>query len=70
MIEIIENAGAPAVFTETAIPGRLSQQVAGETGVKLIGGLHTGSLTGEGGEAETYLDLMRHNTRTIVEALQ
>ncbi len=69
LIEIIEEQEAPAVFTEAAIPARLSQRVAEDTGVKLIGGLHTGSLT-VSGEADTYLDMMRHNTTIIVEALR
>ena len=69
LIGAIEEQDAPAVFTEAAIPARLSQRVAEETGVKLIGGLHTGSLT-VSGEADTYLDMMRHNTSVIVEVLR
>ena len=69
LIEAIEHAGAPAVFTEAAIPARLSERVADETGVTLVGGLHTGSLT-EGGNSDTYLEMMRVNTEVIVEALQ
>ncbi len=69
LIEAIEHAGAPAVFTEAAIPARLSERVADETGVTLVGGLHTGSLT-EGGNSDTYLDMMRVNTEVIVGGLQ
>ena len=69
LIESIEQAGAPAVFTEATIPARLSERVADETGVTLVGGLRTGSLS-EGGNADTYLDMMRVNTEVIVGALQ
>lgn len=69
LIEAIEQAGAPAVFTEAAIPARLSERVADETGVTLVGGLHTGSLTEEG-NSDTYLEMMRVNTEVIVGALQ
>ena len=44
-------------------------KIANETGAQLIGGLYTGSLGAEGGEAGTYLDFMRYNVSTIVEAL-
>ena len=70
LIETIEHEGVHAVFTEQSHSARLAQRVAEETGADLIGGLYTGSLGAPGGEAGSYLDLMRHNTTIIVEALQ
>ncbi len=70
LIETIEHEGVPAVFTETIISGRLAQRVAEETGAKLVAGLYTGSLSEPDGDAGTYLDLMRHDTTIIVEALR
>ena len=70
LIETIEHEGVHAVFTERSHSERLAQRVAEETGADLIGGLYTGSLGEPGGEAGTYIDLMRHNTTIIVEALQ
>ena len=70
LIETIEHEGVTAVFTETTHTDRLAQRVAEETGAALVGGLHTGSLGEEGGEAGNYLDFMRHNTTVIVEALK
>lgn len=70
LIETIEHEGVPAVFTETIISDRLAQRVAEETGAKLVAGLYTGSLSEPDGDAGTYLDMMRHNTTTIVEALR
>ena len=70
LIETIEHEGVPAVFTEKSHSERLAQRVAEETGATLVGGLYTGSLGEPGGEAGTYLDLMRYNTTTIVEALR
>ena len=70
LIETIEHEGVPAVFTEKSHSERLARRVAEETGATLIGGLYTGSLGDAGGEAGTYLDLMRHNTTAIVEALR
>ena len=70
LIETIEHEAVPAVFTEKSHSERLAQRVAEETGATLIGGLYTGSLSEAGGQAGTYLDLMRHNTTIIVEALR
>ena len=70
LIEAIEHEGAPAVFAETSHSDRLARRIAEETDTKLVGGLYTGSLGEPGGEAGTYLDLMRHNVDTIVGALQ
>ena len=70
LIETIEHEGVHAVFTEQSHSARLAQRVAEETGADLIGGLYTGSLGDEGSEAATYIELMRHNTEIIVEALQ
>ena len=70
LIETIEHEGAPAVFTEKSHSERLARRIAGGTGAKHVGGLYTGSLGAPGGEAGTYLDLMRYNVETIVGALQ
>ena len=70
LIETIEHAQAPAVFAEKSHSARLGQRVAEETGATLIGGLYTGSLSEPGGDAATYIDLMRYNVETIVEALK
>ena len=70
LIEVIEHEGVPAVFTEESHSERLARRVSEETGAELVGGLSTGSLGQEGGDAGTYVDLMRHNTSIIVEALK
>ena len=70
LIETIEHAGAPAVFAEKSHSARLGQRVAEQTGATLVGGLYTGSLSEPGGDADTYIDLMRYNVETIVGALQ
>ena len=70
LIEIIEHEGVHAVFTEKSHSERLAQRVAEESGATVEGGLHTGSLGEVGGEAGSYIDLMRYNTTIIVEALR
>ena len=70
LIEEIEEAGAPAVFTETIASDILANRIAEEVGVKVVTGLYTGSLSDSGGEAGTYLDLMRFDTQKIVNGLK
>jgi ABC-type Zn uptake system ZnuABC Zn-binding protein ZnuA len=70
LIETIEHEGAGVVFAEKSHSDRLGRRIAEETGATLIGGLYTGSLGEPGGEAGTYLDLMRYNVDTMVEALK
>ena len=70
LVETIEHSGAKAVFAEKTQTDRLAQQIANETGAELVGGLYTGSLGAEGGEAGNYLDFMRYNVGTIVGVLR
>ena len=70
LIETIKSEGAKAVFTERSESDRMARRISEETGAELIGGLYSGSLGEPESEAGTYIDLMRHNTTTIVEALQ
>ena len=70
LIETIKREGARAVFTEKSHSERLARRIAEGTGARHVGGLYTGSLGAPGGEAGTYLDLMRYNVETIVGALK
>ncbi len=70
LVETIEREGARAVFTEKSHSERLARRIAEGTGARHVGGLYTGSLGAPGGEAGTYLDLMRYNVETIVGALK
>ena len=69
LVETIEREGVSAIFTEKSQSDRLGRRVAEETGAEVIGGLYTGSLGKPGGEAVSYLEMMRYNIQTIVEAL-
>ena len=67
--EPIQQYGVPAVFAESTVNPKLAQQVANDTGIKLVP-LYTGSLGEPGSGAETYVELMRYDVTAIVEALQ
>lgn len=58
-----------AVFVGNTVNPALSEQLAADTGIRLLT-LYTGSLGPAGSGVETYLDYMRYNTETIVEGLE
>jgi len=66
----VKQASVKAIFLETGSNPQLARQLAEEAGIKTITELYTHSITGAGGVAPTYLDMMRYNVRTIVEALR
>lgn len=59
----------PAVFLENVSDPRLMRRIAQESGAKLGGTLFSDSLTGEKGDAATYIEMIRHNIRTLANAL-
>ncbi len=61
---------AKAVFLENVADPRIAEQLAKETGARLGGTLYSDALTDEKGPAPTYLALMRHNAKTIADALK
>ncbi len=65
----IKEQGVPAVFIGKTVNPALAEQVAQDTGVKLVH-VYTGSLSEPGGEADSYLAFMRYNVNAIVEALK
>lgn len=70
LADLIRSSGAPAIFLETGANTQFAEQLQAETGVAVVTGLHTHSVTTADGPAPTYIEMMRANTRAIVEALQ
>ena len=69
LIDQIKASGAPAIFLDEVENPALAQQIADETGVKIVEDLHLESLT-DGPPAATYIDMMKHNATQIVDALK
>jgi zinc/manganese transport system substrate-binding protein len=69
IIAQIRQQKIPAVFLENVSDPRLMQQIARETGARIGGRLYSDALSGPGGSAGSYLDMMRHNVRTLSAAL-
>jgi len=69
LIDQIRSSGAPAIFLDASDNSALAEQIAAETGVRVITDLHLESLT-DGAPAATYLDMMKYNVTQIVNALK
>jgi zinc/manganese transport system substrate-binding protein len=69
IIAQIRKQKIPAVFLENVSDPRLMQQIARETGARIGGRLYSDALSGPGGSAGSYIDMMRHNVRTLSAAL-
>jgi len=69
IITQIRKQKIPAVFLENVSDPRLLKRIADETGAKVGGTLYSDALTGEKGDAPTYIDLIKHNIRTLSTAL-
>jgi ABC-type Zn uptake system ZnuABC Zn-binding protein ZnuA len=70
LVDQIRATGAPAIFLEQGVNPQLAEQVAAETGVQVVTGLYTHSLTASDGEAPTYIQMLRFNVTQIVTALR
>lgn len=70
LIQQIRKQGVKAVFIENISNPRIIEQVAKETGAKIGGTLYSDALSEAGGPAPSYLDMMRHNAKTIAAALR
>ena len=69
LIRQIKKEKISAIFVENISDRRLLDQIVRETGARVGGTLYSDALSKANGPAGTYLDLMRHNIRTLVKAL-
>jgi zinc/manganese transport system substrate-binding protein len=69
VITQIRQQKIPAIFLENINDPRLIRQIASETGATVGGTLFSDSLTDAEGAAPSYVEMMRHNIKTIATAL-
>lgn len=69
LIDQIRATQVKAIFLEQGANPKLAEQIARDTGVKLVTGLYTHSLSDAQGPAPTYLQMLEYDTRLIVQAL-
>jgi zinc/manganese transport system substrate-binding protein/manganese/iron transport system substrate-binding protein len=68
LVAKIKATKVKAVFSETTLPPKAAETIAREAGVKIVEGedaLYGDSLGPAGSDGDTYLKMVRHNTRTI-----
>jgi zinc/manganese transport system substrate-binding protein len=70
LIQQIRKEGVKAVFLENISNPRIIEQIAKETGAKIGGTLYSDALSEANGPAPAYLDMIRHNAKTIAAALK
>ncbi|MCK0506731.1 metal ABC transporter substrate-binding protein [Aromatoleum anaerobium] len=69
LIRQLRREQAPAVFVESISDPRLAERISHESGARLGGTLYSDALSSVDGPAPTYLDMMRHNLKTLMEGL-
>ncbi|GAA5106106.1 metal ABC transporter solute-binding protein, Zn/Mn family [Bartonella jaculi] len=69
LIKQIKTNKAAALFIENISNPRLIEQISKETGLKIGGTLYSDALSDENGPAATYLDMMEHNVKAIIDAI-
>ena len=70
LITLIRKEKIRAVFVENISDPRLLEQILKESGAQIGGSLFSDALSNPQGPAPTYLQMIRHNVTTLVEALR
>lgn len=70
IIRAAKEKKARAIFIENMANPKIAEQIARETGARIGGTLFSDALSDEKGPAPTYIALMRHNAKVLVEALR
>lgn len=68
----IRTTGVKAVFSESSLPPKTAETIGREAGVKVVAGedaLYGDTLGPRGSDGDTYLKMIRHNTREFVDNL-
>lgn len=69
VIRTVRERQVPAVFCESTVDDRPQRRVAEETGARFGGVFFVDSLSQPDGPAPTYLAMLRHNAKTLIEGL-
>jgi zinc/manganese transport system substrate-binding protein len=69
VVRDVKSLGVAAVFAENISNPRMAEQVARQAGVQ-VRTLYTDALGGDGTPVRSYVELVRHNVTTMVEALK
>ncbi|MBI1906970.1 MAG: zinc ABC transporter substrate-binding protein [Rhodocyclales bacterium] len=70
LIRLLRSENARVAFVENIADPRLITRISEESGARIGGTLYSDTLSEAGGPASTYIELMRHNLRTLMAGLQ
>jgi ABC-type Zn uptake system ZnuABC Zn-binding protein ZnuA len=73
LVAAVKAQGVKAIFSESSLPPKAAEAIAKEAGDKVVegdGALYGDSLGPEGGDAATYIAMVEHNTKVIVDNLR
>jgi zinc/manganese transport system substrate-binding protein len=73
IVRLIRDTGVKAVFSENSLPPKTAEAIGRNAGVTVVAGddaLYGDSLGPAGSDGDTYLKMLRHNTREIVDHLR
>ena len=70
LIKSVRSSGVKVIFLETGSNPNLAEQLAAETGIRVVYNLYTHSLSDPDGEAATYIKMMKFNVNSIINNLQ
>lgn len=68
--QVIKESQVPAIFIESTLNPKLLKQIGRDNNVKIGGELFADSLGPKDSEANTYLGMLRYDTKVIVQALK
>jgi zinc/manganese transport system substrate-binding protein len=69
LVRQIKAEHVKALFVENISNPRLIEQIGRETGIKPAGELYSDSLSPAGGPADSYINMIRHNTTALTSAI-
>ncbi|NMG31992.1 metal ABC transporter substrate-binding protein [Aromatoleum evansii] len=69
LIRQLRREKVPAVFVESVSDPRLIERIRKESGARLGGTLYSDALSAADGPAPTYVAMMRHNLRTLLDGM-
>ena len=70
LIDTIKSSHAPAIFLDISENQKLANQIASESGAKVVTDLYVETLSAPNGPASNYLDMIRHDVTDILNALK
>lgn len=70
LIRLLRSENAQVAFVENIADPRLITRISEESGARIGGTLYSDTLSEAGGPAPTYIEMMRHNLRTLLAGLQ